>query len=301
MKPSSRRQQPAALQPQPAVQGEERSSGTHRQRKRGTELVLWWAVVVMLATVFLLPFLWLLDLALKTYSEVSAYPVQLLPAKPQWDNFQRVLTTTPFWHYARNSIVLTALQTLPTIVTSAMVGFAFARLKGRGKNVLFGLVLAMMMIPQLVTIVPTYILFARIPGMIGSYYPWLLWGLGGTPLYIFLYRQFFRGIPVELMDAAVIDGCGRVTIFARIFLPLSKPVVATVAILSFINVWGDWFTPGMFLSSDNYPLATMIANSFGPQNITSAANILFIVPVLAIFFAGQRYFVLGIATSGLKR
>ena len=301
MKPSSRRQQPVALQPQPVGQGEELAAGTRGRRKRGLGPVLWWAVVVALAAIFLLPFLWLVDLALKTNAEVSAYPVQLLPAMPRWDNFQRILTTTTFWHYARNSFALTALQTLPTMVTSAMVGFGFARLKGRGKNMLFGLVLAMMMIPQLVTIVPTYILFARIPGMIGSYYPWLLWGLGGTPLYIFLYRQFFRGIPLELMDAAVIDGCGRFRVFARIYLPLSKPVVATVAILSFINVWGDWFTPSMFLSDDNYPLATMIANGFGTQNITSAANILFIVPVLAIFFAGQRYFVQGIVTSGLKR
>ena len=96
-------------------------------------------------------------------------------------------------------------------------------------------------------------------------------------------------------------GCGRVRICARIFLPLSKPVAATVAILGFMNVWGDWFTPSMFLKGDNYPLATMIANGFGPQNITSAASILFIVPLLAIFFAGQRCFAQGTVTSGLKR
>lgn len=268
---------------------------------RRVRAVIWWVTVIVVAAMLLLPFLWLLDLALKTNEELGAYPVQLFPATPQWSNFRLILTSAPFWHYARNSCALAALQTVPTVITSAMVGFGFARLKGRGKSVLFGVVLAMMMIPQLVTIVPTYILFARIPGMLGSYYPWLLWGLGGTPLYIFLYRQFFRGIPMDLMDAAIIDGCGRFRIFARIFLPLSKPVVATVTILAFVSVWGDWFTPSMFLSGDSYPLATMIANGYGPQNSTSAASILFIVPVLAIFFVGQRYFVQGIVTSGLKR
>jgi len=270
-----------------------------------------WVLLVVLAVIFFVPFLWLLDTALKSESELSAYPIHFLPSVPQWGNFHDALSLPQIDYsaYAQHSFIVAFLATIPTIFISALVGFAFARLKGRGKSVLFGLVLATMMIPAFVFVIPTYLMFSHIPGLVGSYYPWLLWGLAGNSMFIFLYRQFFRGIPVELEDAAIIDGCGLFRIFVQVFLPLSKPVVATVAILSFQAQWGDFFTQAIFLNSDNFTLAAQIpiaylqpgsAGGIVEFNLMAAGNLVFIVPVVLVFFIGQRYFVQGIVTSGLK-
>ena len=270
-----------------------------------------WLLLILLAAIFLVPFLWLLDTALKTESELSAYPIQFFPADPQWGNFHDALSLPQIDYsaFAEHSFIVSFLCTVPTIFVSALVGFAFARLKGHGKSILFGLVLATMMIPAVVYVLPTYLMFSHVPGLIGSYYPWLLWGLAGNSMYIFLYRQFFRGIPVELEDAAIIDGCGLFRIFLQIFLPLSKPVVATVAILSFQEQWGDFFKQSIFLNGSNFTLAAQIPIAYlqpGSSggiiefNLESAGNLVFIVPVVVVFFIGQRYFVQGIVTSGLK-
>ncbi len=275
-----------------------------------------WLLLLMLAFIFLLPFLWLLDTALKTEGELEQYPIHFLPSVPQWQNFHDAISLPQIDYsaFAQHSFVVSALATIPTIFVSALVGFAFARLKARGKNVLFGLVLATMMIPALVYVIPTYLMFSHVPGLIGSFWPWLFWGAAASPtlgssMFIFLYRQFFRAIPVELEDAATIDGCGLFRIFAQIFLPLSKPVVATVAILSFQAQWGDFFTQSIFLNSDNFTLAAqipigyLVPGSTGGQpqfNLMAAGNLVFILPVMLVFFIGQRYFVQGIVTTGLK-
>jgi ABC-type glycerol-3-phosphate transport system permease component len=161
------------------------------------------------------------------------------------------------------------------------------------------------MLPPILTAIPTYILFARI-GLINTYWPWLFWGLAASPFLIFLFRQFFASIPKELEEAAILDGCSYWRIYWQIFMPLSTPVIITAVLLSFTMTWGDWFTPSIFLSSDNTTLAVALRTSYtdshGNQllNIVAAGSIIYMLPVLLLFFGAQRYFVRGIVTTGLK-
>ncbi|WP_126554435.1 carbohydrate ABC transporter permease [Dictyobacter kobayashii] len=165
--------------------------------------------------------------------------------------------------------------------------------------------LSTLMLPQILTVIPTYVLFAHI-GLINTYWPWILWGLGSSPFLSFLFRQFFSSIPVELEEAAILDGCGYFRIFLQIFLPLSLPSIATAAILSFTSVWGDYITPSLFLSQNNTTLAVAMSqgytniNGFPLNNVIAAGAVLYVIPVIILFFFAQRYFVSAIVTSGLK-
>jgi multiple sugar transport system permease protein len=192
-----------------------------------------------------------------------------------------------------------------TTISSALVGYGFARLNGRGKKVLFGILIAMMMTPPIITLIPTYLLFAKV-GLVGTYWPWVLWGMAGAPYLIFLYRQFFAQLPRELEEAAILDGCGRLRIFVQIFLPLSKPVIITAFVLSFNGVWGDFIAPQLLLNQDNTTLAVAITTGyvnsagFPVNNLLAAGAVLYVVPVLIMFFFVQRSYVRGFATSGMK-
>ena len=258
-----------------------------------------------LAAVFIAPFAWLVITALKSYAEIGAYPIHWLPQYPQWDNFVQALTQINYAQYAFNSLFLSVMYTLLITFSSSLVGFGFARLKGWGKRTIFLVMLATIMLPPILTAIPTYVLFARV-GLIDTYWPWMLWGLATSPFLTFLFRQFFASIPKELEEAAIIDGCSYWRIYWRIFLPLSQPVIATAMLLAFASVWGDWFTPSIFLSSDNTTLAVAIrtgySNDHGDQlvNLVAAGAIIYVLPVLLLFFGAQRFFVRGIVTTGLK-
>lgn len=276
-----------------------------RSRRVRWQPALLVAALIVCTIIFVGPFVWLFITALKTYGELGALPIHLVPQKAQWVNFQSAWTIIDFFGFARNSLILSVLYAALVTSTSAMVGFGFARLRGHFKGPLFILMLATTMLPPILTIIPTYIIFSRL-GMVYNYWPWVFWGLSASPLLSFLYRQFFASIPLELEDAAIIDGCGYLRIFVQLFLPLSRPVIATAAIFSFQWVWGDWFAPNIFLSTDNTTLAVAMSQGYvNPQgfiltNVMSAGTILYILPVLVLFFFAQRYFVQGIVTTGLK-
>jgi multiple sugar transport system permease protein len=277
-----------------------------RARRRfrwGTALTV--AALIVFSIIFVAPFVWLIVTALKDLSELEAFPIHWLPQQAQWGNFARALTMIDYGRYARNSFFLSTIFAILTTATSALVGFGFARLRGWGKGPLFIVMLSTMMLPPILTIIPTYMIFSRL-GLIYTYWPWVFWGLSASPFLSFLYRQFFTGIPLELEDAAIIDGCGYWRIFWRIFVPLSKPVTATVAIFSFQWVWGDWFAPLIFLSQDNTTLSVEMSAGYSDlrgdvlTNILSAGTFYYMLPVLVLFFLAQRYFVQGIVTTGLK-
>jgi ABC-type glycerol-3-phosphate transport system permease component len=257
------------------------------------------------SVLFVAPFFWIVVTALKTPAETAAFPVQFWPSQPAWQNFVQAVTQVPFWAYAANSVILATTYASLTTLSSALVGFGFARLKGRGKRPLFLVMLSTMMLPAIVTLIPTFVLFARL-GLVGTYWPWVLWGLASSPFLIFLYRQFFSAIPAELEEAAILDGCGYGRMFWRIFLPLSVPVLVTAFLLSFVWVWGDYVAPTLFLSQDNTTLAVALAAGYvDPKgntlpNVQAAGALLYILPEIVVFFFAQRYFVRGIVTSGLK-
>lgn len=262
-------------------------------------------VLIVLAIIFLIPLVWLLLTALKTIPELSTFPIQWLPHQAQWNNFWLALTMIDYGRYALNSLLLSMLFTVLTTITSAMVGFGFARMKAPGLHVLFIVMLATTMLPPILTVIPTFKILA-VAGMVYTYWPWVLWGLASTPFLSFLFRQFFAAIPLDLEDAAIIDGCSYWRIFWQIFLPLSKPVLATAALFSFQWVWGDWFAPLLFLSQNNTTLSVAISSGYSDlhgnilTNVLSAGVIFYILPILVLFFFAQRYFVQGIVTSGLK-
>jgi multiple sugar transport system permease protein len=263
-------------------------------------------VLILALTVFFIgPFLWLVLAALKTPAEWASLPITILPAQPQWENFTRALTDMNFIGYAGNSFLLATVYATLITLTSAAVGFGFARLRAPGKGAIFLIVLSTMMIPQILTLLPTYVLFSRI-GLINTYWPWVLWGLAASPYMVFLFRQFFAQLPKELEDAAIVDGAGWFRIFWQIFLPVSRPVLITSFILSFTYTWGDYITPALLLDLDHTTLSVAITAYYQDPNgnvlptIQAAGAVLYILPVLVIFFVMQRYFMQSNVSSGVK-
>lgn len=262
--------------------------------------------VLLIATIAMgLPPLWLLLTSLKKDTEYLSYPITILPAIPQWSNYIKAFTEFPFLKYAGHSLYLSLSNTILTLITSAMAGFAFSRFSNvPGRSMLFKVIVALLIIPGTVTVIPSFIVFARLK-LVNTYWPWILWGLGGHALYIFMFRQFFASIPRELEEAAEVDGASPFRIFWQIFLPNSLPVMATVFIFQFNGVWGDYITPLMYLTGENTTLAVKLADYVTPHGqplytITMAAAVLYSLPLIIMFFLGQRYILKGVVTTGIK-
>lgn len=276
---------------------------THPNRWLGR--VLLYAGFILLTALFITPIIWLLLTSLKTMTEYARYPITIFPEAAQWKNYYTAVIEYPFLHYAYNSLLIAVPSTLLTVLSSALAGFGFARHNARLKNVLFGLVLSMLMVPRMVTVIPTFVFFSKL-GLTNTYWPWILWGVAGSSFHIFLFRQFFSAIPKDLEDAAEVDGCSRLRIFWQIFLPLSGPVIATAAIFHFQWVWGDWFTPNIFLTQDRTTLSVLLSTAYrdphgnAMDTVTMAAIMVYMLPMLLIFFFAQKYIVQGIVTTGIK-
>ncbi|WP_328988543.1 carbohydrate ABC transporter permease [Kribbella sp. NBC_01245] len=267
-----------------------------------------YAVYIILAAVVLVllsPIVWLAITSLKSPAEMASFPPTWVPAEPRPDNYVEAVRSVDFLGATRNSLTIAAISTILTTLSSAWVGFGFARLNAPGKKQLFGVLLATMMLPSIVTLVPMYLLFAKVH-MVNTFWPWVLWGLAGSPFLIFLFRQFFAGLPREMEEAAVIDGCGYVGIFWRIFLPQSWPVIAASVILSFTAAWGDFVGPALLLSQDSTTLAVAMASGYVNaqglplNNLIAAGAVMYVLPVLVLFMFMQRRFVSGFSTAGLK-
>jgi multiple sugar transport system permease protein len=278
---------------------------TDRTAARRLDAGRTYLLLMVLAVLFAGPFVWLVLAALKEQSEWVSIPIHFLPETPRWSNFSDAVTQINFLAYTGNSLFLSATYAVLVTLASATVGFGFARLKGPGKRLLFVVLLATMMLPSILTLIPTYVLFSRL-GLVDTYWPWVLWGLAASPYLVFLFRQFFAAIPKELEDAAIIDGCGYGRIFWRIFLPLSRPVLLTSLLLSFTWMWGDYLAPSLLLDSDHTTLSVAITQAYrNPHGdylptVQAAGAVLYVVPVMLIFLFAQRYFVRSIATSGMK-
>ncbi|WP_369249970.1 carbohydrate ABC transporter permease [Streptomyces sp. R41] len=275
-----------------------------RIRIRVNRLVLY-TVLVVITGLFLGPFGWLVVSGLKTQGELASSPVRWLPGHVQWHNFADAFHQIDFLGYARNSLVIALIYATLVTLSSAWVGFGFARLKAPGKKTLFGILLGSMMLPQLITLLPTYLIFAKL-GLVDTYWPWVLWGLASAPYLVFLFRQFFAGLPRELEEAAIVDGCGYGRMFWRIFLPQSWPVVSASFVIAFTWTWGDYIAPQLLLSSDRSTLAVAVMSAYVTPagqpvpELQAAASVMYVVPILLIFLVAQRGFVAGMSTTGLK-
>ncbi len=257
------------------------------------------------AVFVMLPVAWGIITSLKQEGEYSANPIKWLPVVPQFVNYVHVFIYQPFLKYARNSLFLAVTFSTLTVITSAMSGFAFSRINVPHKQALFQVVIALLIIPNLVTVIPTFMIFSKL-GLTNTYWPWILWGLGASPFYIFLFRQFFSNFPKELEDAAEVDGANPLRIFVQIFLPNAKPVLATAFILNFIWVWGDYLTPILYLSDRNTTLAVKLQSAYiDPHGntlvtVVMAASVLYTLPLIVMFFMAQKHILQGVITSGLK-
>lgn len=276
-----------------------------RPRSPAPGIALRYGPLLVAATAFALPLFWVAVTSLKKQSEYNASPVVIVPSSPQWMNYELAVVLADFARFALNSIVLSGTYAVLVVLTSALVGYGFARHRAPGRDRLFAVVLATLMVPSLVQFVPQFVLFARL-GLTNTYWPWVLWGLGGSPFAIFLFRQFFSSFPRELDDAAEVDGAGPLRIFLRIYLPNAGPALAAAAIFMFLWVWGDYLYPTLLLSVNNTTLAVRMANAYvdprgNPlQTVTMAGVVLYVLPLVAFFAFAQRFIVRGIVTTGIK-
>lgn len=275
---------------------------TARERNR------WLAVLLLFGfgVVFLLPFAWMVSTSLKPLNETMTMPPRWLPSDLQWRNYpDAVKAMGPFWLYVHNSMMLALLNVAGTVASSALVAYGFSRIEWRGRDSVFLLLLATMMIPFPVVMVPVYTLFREL-GWIGTFKPlWVPAFLAGA-FNVFLLRQFFLSIPKDLTEAARMDGCSEFRIFWQIILPLAKPALLTVALFQFMATWNDFLGPLIFLvRQEQFTLALGLQNfqsAFGGTewHWLMAGSTLALLPVVVLFFLTQRTFVRGISTTGLK-
>jgi ABC-type glycerol-3-phosphate transport system permease component len=273
------------------------------RRLRLLHRALVYALLIGLGIVFAMPFLWMFTTSLKPQDEVFAYPPTFIPTSFQWHNYRDGWQILPFSTFLRNSLIVTTANVVGNLISCTLVAYGFARLRARGKNALFVLLLATIMIPREVTIVPRFILFSE-AGLVNTFWPLILPAWFGYPFFIFLLRQFFMTVPRDLDDAARIDGASYLRIFTDVIIPLSKPALATVAIFAFIGNWTNVLDPLIYIrSTDLYTLALGLNLFRGPAftqfNWLMAVSILTLLPVLIVFFVAQRTFVRGVTLTGM--
>ena len=284
-------------------------TSTRAQVMRLGARVLLYALVLFLTAVFTVPLLWTVTSSLKAVTDLYMFPPLIFPPKPQFSNYPRAWTYVPFGAFYLNTIIVTASATAGAVLSSTLAAYGFARGRFPGRNVLFYLVLSTLMLPGEVTIIPKFILFKEL-GWIDTFKPLIVpeW-FGGGAFNIFLLRQFFLPIPRTFDEAATVDGAGSFRILWNILLPLCSPAIITVAILTFLNHWNDFFEPLIYLNSpENLTLSLglrffLLSPTEGGEpkdHLLMAAVLMAALPCLIIFFVAQRYFVRGIVMSGIK-
>jgi multiple sugar transport system permease protein len=275
-----------------------------RMALRTLPALLMHALIWLGAVAMVIPFLWMLSTSLKSQGSAMAYPPEWLPEPVQWRNYIDVVRSFPFAAFALNSTKISMLGTAGQIITTSMAAYAFARMKFPGRNLLFILLLATLMIPGQVTMIPTFILFNSL-GWVNTHYPLFVPAWFGGAFGTFLIRQFFLTVPQDYSDAAAIDGAGHFRIFTAIFLPLAKPVVATLALFTFMAHWNEFLLPVIYLTDQKKMTLTVGLSTFRQQYNTlyhylMAGTLLSIIPILILFVVLQKYFVRGIVMSGIK-
>ncbi len=263
----------------------------------------WHLVLLPIALVMIVPLVWMLVTSLQTLDETRHYPPSLVPTSLEVGNYGQVLQIAPFARWFMNTLLVTVAVVIGNLFFCSLAGYAFARIKFFGREVVFVLILATLMIPFQVVIIPTFLIVKKL-GMIDTLGALILPNLAQA-FGIFMLRQFFRTLPIELEEAARIDGASRLGVLFKIVLPLSGPALATLAVIMFLWTWNDFLWPLITIyHAQNMTLQLGLATFQGAHqtqtNLLMAANVMSLLPVLLLFFVAQRYFIRGIATSGLK-
>lgn len=283
-------------------------TATRKSSKPGSSIVgkiTIYALLIILSLFFLFPFAWMVMTSLKQLGDVYLMPPVWISHPIQWINYVTIFQTEPLGLYLLNTVMYVVPCMVGSAVSSSLVAFGFARLQARGSTVLFALVLATLMIPYQVTMIPQYLLFKYL-GWVNTYWPLIIPAFTGSAFNIFLLRQFFRGISKELDEAVMIDGGGYWTLYTRIILPLSLPVMGTVALLELMYRWNDLLGPLIYLNNTNlFPISLGLENfsaAYGgtPWHLMMAASLVSVAPLLIVFFFTQKMMVRGIVISGSK-
>lgn len=271
--------------------------------------VILYTFLVIAAFIFFFPFFWTLMTSFKAPSEISQFPPQVFPETFQWQNYPRVFEKAPFMLWVRNSVFIVAMSTTGMLISSSLAGYAFARFDFKGKNLLFIITLGTMMLPAQVTLIPQFVLFHALD-WVNTFRPlWIPSWFGGGAFAIFLMRQFMLQLPRDLDEAAIIDGASPLRIYWEVLMPLCKPVIATLAVISIIGGWNNFLGPIIYLRQSSKFTVAVGLNYFrnlpetGGEPLTHllmAASMMTTAPLVVLFFAAQRYFVQGIALTGLK-
>lgn len=278
--------------------------------KRRNPLAAALALVLLIcgSVLFVSPFLASLSMALKTPGEAATTSPWEVPRSPTLDNFHEVLTNpnVSFATLFRNTLFIAVVCTIGVVISSSLVAFAFARLRFAGRDRLFVVVLSTMMLPGVVTMIPTYVLFKQLH-WVNTFWPLVVPAfLGGGAFNIFLLRQYMMGVPRDLDEAAKLDGANHWTVYSRVVMPLCGPALATVGIFTFIGAWRDFLGPLLYLNDTDKQTLELGLNTYNsiqtvaPWHLIMAASVLVTIPLVVIFFIGQRYFVKGIAMTGIK-
>ena len=262
-------------------------------------LLLW-----LVGFMFFFPFAWLVLTSLKSAQEIFIFPPTILPQKVEWANYSKAVTAIPFLSYFKNTMVIVIAKIVGSALSCSVVAYGFSRLEWPGREPLFVLVLATMMLPYQVTMIPLYIIFDRID-WIGTYYPLIIPSWFASAYFVFMLRQFFRTIPPELSEAARIDGCSEPRIYWQIILPLAQPALATLVLFQFMGTWNDFFGPLLYINDPKYWTLALGLLQFRSSHEVAweqlmAASTLITIPSVILYFIGQKTFIQGIATTGFK-
>jgi multiple sugar transport system permease protein len=288
------------------------SPGRARRRWRAVRIAARHAAAILTTVIFVIPLLWMLSGSLKTNADIFHFPPSLWPAHPQWSNYPKALSYIPFWRYLANSIIVSAATVAGTLFSAVPAAYAFGVLRWKGREPMFAISLALIMLPFPVVMIPLYIIFRHL-GWIGSLLPLAVPPWAGqfvtpyfsTALAIFLLRQFFRALPKSLIEAAWLDGASNWGVLRKVVVPLSRGPLVTVIILTFLTSWTAFIGPLIFINNQsNFTLSLGLqqyqSSHFTAYNYLMAASLIFMIPTLILFIVAQRHIIRGIAFGGLK-
>ncbi len=277
---------------------------TENMRKNRKIRIISYILLVVISLMMLFPFFWMVRSAFMTNREITTVPIQWIPSHFNFDNFVEAFTEDDFARYFLNSAIIVCINMVGAILSSSFIAFGFSRLKFRGRGLWFALLLSTMMIPYTVLMIPQFLIWQAVGGY-NTFLPLTVPCFFGSAFNVFLVRQFYTGIPKEYDEAALVDGANYFVIYSRIILPMAKPVLCTVGVFTFMNTWNDFMGPLLYLDKPELKTVSLALQNFMGQhtsqwNLLMAVATVITVPMIAVYFAAQRYFIEGITFSGLK-
>ncbi len=276
-----------------------------KKRKKFVQQVISHTVLLAAGILFIFPFFWMVSTSLKSDAQQFVFPPVWIPRPVMWGTYLKAINFIPFFTYLKNTFYLCTINVIGVVISSSLVAYGFSRIKWYGRNVLFIVFLSTLMIPYQATMIPLYIIFRKL-GWVGTFKPLWVPAFFGTIFFVFLLRQFFMGIPMELSDSAKIDGASEFYIYAKIILPLSKPALAVVALFTFMWTWVDFLRPLIYLNDAATYTLSLGLQQFQTHHGTEwgmlmAISTLITIPVIILFFFTQKTFIQGITLTGIKR